>query len=250
MDIHQSIEWRIGCSGYYYKEWKDIFYPAGLPQKEWFNYYCQHFNTIEINSSFYKQPSPKSFSTWYETSPADFLFTLKAPRTITHYNKFNEVKELIVDFYEVITTGLREKLGCVLFQLPPSFTYTEERLSLILENLNPSFNNVVEFRHISWWNNTVMTEFKNNHLTFSGLSYPSALPDGVIQSNDPVYYRFHGKPILYKSLYTEQEIVTFAKSIMPVTKRVFVYFNNTWGSSALTNAKQLIALTGFRKKTV
>ena len=63
MDAHQSVKWRIGCSGYYYKEWKEIFYPPGLHQKEWFSYYCRHFNTIEINSSFYKQPSLKSFNT-------------------------------------------------------------------------------------------------------------------------------------------------------------------------------------------
>ncbi|MBB5639266.1 uncharacterized protein YecE (DUF72 family) [Pedobacter cryoconitis] len=246
MNGNQVIDWRIGCSGYYYKEWKDIFYPAGLPQKDWFGYYCQHFNTIEINSSFYKQPSLKSFNTWYDQSPADFLFTIKAPRTITHYNKFHDSAGLISDFYQMIKKGLRDKLGCVLFQLPPSFSYTEERLSLLLNNLDPALNNVIEFRHISWWNNTVMTEFKNNQLTFSGLSYPSALPDGTIQFNNPVYYRFHGKPILYKSLYTEQEIITFAKSIMPGTKQVFVYFNNTWGESALTNAKQLIALKDLK----
>lgn len=243
MDGIAIADWRIGCSGFYYKEWREVFYPSGLPQKDWFSYYCQHFNTIEINSSFYKQPSLKSFNTWYETSPADFLFTIKAPRTITHYNKFNEVEGLVTDFYEVISSGLRDKTGCVLFQTPPSFTYTEERLALLLKNLNPLFKNVVEFRHISWWNNTVMEQFKKHRLTFSGLSYPSALPDGVVLFNDPVYYRFHGKPVLYKSLYTGQEIIAFAKSIMQGPQQVFVYFNNTWGTSALTNAKQLIALT-------
>ena len=237
------MDWRIGCSGFYYKEWKDYFYPAGLPQKSWFEYYCQHFNTIEINSSFYKQPSAKSFDTWYNTSPSDFLFTIKAPRTITHYNKFNQSEELISDFYQVVSNGLKEKLGCVLFQMPPSFSYTEERLALLLKSLQPGFNNVVEARHISWWNNTVMDAFKNNNITFSGISYPLALPDEVIQNHDPVYYRFHGKPILYKSLYTETEIEKFAAAINKNYKQIFVYFNNTWGTAALTNARQLITLT-------
>jgi len=237
------MDWRIGCSGFYYKEWKEFFYPAGLPQKSWFQFYCQHFNTIEINSSFYKQPSDKSFDTWYNTSPDDFLFTIKAPRTITHYNKFNHSEELISDFYRVISRGLKEKLGCVLFQMPPSFNYTEERLALLLKSLRPGFNNVIEARHVSWWNNTVMDAFKNNHITFSGISYPSALPDEVIQYNDPVYYRFHGKPVLYKSLYTTAEMEKFAASINPGHQQIFVYFNNTWGTSALTNARELITLT-------
>jgi uncharacterized protein YecE (DUF72 family) len=236
-------DWRIGCSGFYYKEWKEIFYPLGLPQRKWFEYYCQHFNTIEINSSFYRQPSPKSFSTWYDTSPDDFLFTIKAPRTITHYSRFNAAEALISDFYEVISGGLKEKLGCVLFQMPPSFSYTEERLALLLKNLSPEFNNVVETRHLSWWNKEVIDAFTAHHITFSGISYPSALPDEVIQNNEPVYYRFHGRPVLYKSLYTEKEIEEFAAAIRPGTQQVYVYFNNTWGTSALINARQLISLT-------
>lgn len=237
------MDWRIGCSGFYYKEWKDFFYPAGLPQKKWFEYYCEHFNTIEINSSFYRQPSAKSFATWYDTSPDDFLFTIKAPRTITHYSKFHETGSLISDFYNVTATGLKEKLGCILFQMPPSFSYTEERLNLLLKQLDPGFKNVVEPRHISWWNNQVMQAFREHHITFSGISYPSSLPDDIIQHNDLIYYRFHGKPVLYKSLYTAKEIEEFAAAIEPGDKQVFVYFNNTWGTSALTNAKQLQSIT-------
>ena len=236
------MKWRIGCSGFYYKEWKEFFYPAGIPQKRWFEYYCEHFNTIEINSSFYRQPSPKSFANWYETSPADFLFTIKAPRTITHYNKFNGSEELINDFYEVISSGLKEKLGCVLFQMPPSFSYTEERLHLLIKSLKAGFNNVVEARHISWWNETVFNEFSKRKIIFSGISYPSALPDETIQNTNIVYYRFHGKPVLYKSLYSEREIEKFANSIGPAIQQVFVYFNNTWGTAAITNARQLMSL--------
>lgn len=238
-----AIDWRIGCSGFYYKEWKEFFYPAGLSQKQWFAYYCQHFNTIEINSSFYKQPSAKSFANWYETSPADFLFTIKAPGTITHFGKFNHTEELVDDFYRVIEAGLKDKLGCVLFQMPPSFVYTEERLQLLLNSLKNGFKNVVEARHISWWNDQVFEAFSEHNITFSGISYPSALPDTVIQNTNLVYYRFHGKPVLYKSLYPIEEIEHFAKAIKPGHQQVYVYFNNTWGASALTNAKQLIAIS-------
>lgn len=230
---------RIGCSGFYYKEWKEIFYPAGLPQRSWFEYYCQHFNTIEINSSFYKQPSLKSFAAWYDTSGADFLFSIKAPRTITHYNRFKHAHELVNDFYQVAAEGLKEKLGCILFQMPPSFVYTEANLDGILESLQPGFNNVAEFRHISWWREDVMEILQKNNITFSGVSHPSALPDEIIDNNSIIYYRFHGKPVLFKSLYSLAEIKSFAAALLKTNKPSFVYFNNTWGTSALINAGQL-----------
>lgn len=238
------MEWRIGCSGFYYKEWKEIFYPAGLPQKEWFKYYCEHYNTIEINSSFYRQPSLKSFKTWHDSSPDDFLFSIKAPRTITHYNRFKNSADLISDFYNITGDGLKNKLGCILFQLPPGFVFSAEHLDLILSHLLPDFKNVIEPRHKSWWNNEVFNTFQANSITFSGISYPSPdLPEDIIQNVDPVYYRFHGKPVLYKSLYPEEQIIQFAESIKQTNDQIFVYFNNTWGNSALINSKQLMGLT-------
>ena len=105
----------IGCSGFYYRDWKAIFYPEKLPQTKWFEYYSQHFNTLEINSSFYKFPTEKSLKKWYDTSPADFKFSLKVPRLITHYKKFFDCESLLTDFYTSIQSGLQEKSGCVLF---------------------------------------------------------------------------------------------------------------------------------------
>jgi uncharacterized protein YecE (DUF72 family) len=101
---------------------------------------------------------------------------------------------------------------------------------------------VVEARHLSWWNKEVIDAFTAHRITFSGISYPSALPDEVVQNNEPVYYRFHGRPVLYKSLYTQQEMEEFAAAIRPGTQQVYVYFNNTWGTSALINSRQLISL--------
>jgi len=100
------MKWQIGCSGFYYKEWKETFYPKDLPQKDWFKYYCQHFNTIEINATFYKMPNKTSFDKWYIESPPDFLFTIKAPRQITHYKKLNNCKSVLTDFYSTISEYL------------------------------------------------------------------------------------------------------------------------------------------------
>jgi len=237
------MDWRIGCSGFYYKDWKEFFYPKGLAQKNWFSFYCRHFNTIEINSTFYKMPTQKSFAKWYMESTADFLFTIKAPRLITHYKQLKDCKSLLNDFHVAVSDGLQEKLGAVLFQFPPRFDFNEQRLALLLELLDPALTNVVEFRHISWWQEKVYEQLAAKNIIFSGQSYPSNLPDQVIENNPIMYYRFHGKPILYKSIYPLADIKRLVEQVSPKTERVFVYFNNTWGTAALINARQLQELT-------
>jgi len=237
-----NTEWRIGCSGFHYKEWKDLFYPEKLPQRLWLDYYCQHFNTLEINSSFYRQPTLKTFENWYVGTPADFLFSIKAPRIVTHYKKFNDVAEELKVFYETMTTGLREKLGAVLFQMPPGYFYTEERLELVISCMRAGYENVLEARHESWWNDTVFSQLAASGITFSGISYPGHLPDIAVQNLDPVYYRFHGVPVLYKSAYPLQQLERFVSEVGESHKRIYVYFNNTWGPAALKNAQELIRL--------
>lgn len=243
MSCLNGMDWRIGCSGFYYKEWKEIFYPKGLAQKNWFPFYGRHFNTIEINSTFYRMPTAHAFAKWYVESPPDFLFTIKAPRLITHYKQLNDCQSLLNDFYEAVHQGLKEKLGCVLFQFPPKFDFTEQRLLLLLELLHPAFTNVVEFRHASWWQATVYEQLASRSIIFSGQSYPSQLPEELVKNNAILYYRFHGKPILYKSTYPLTAIEKLVEQMPPTTERAFIYFNNTWGNGALTNAKQLQKLT-------
>lgn len=237
------MEWKIGCSGFYYKEWKEIFYPQGLPQKNWFSYYCEHFNTIEINSTFYKMPTLKSFEKWYADSPADFLFTIKAPRLITHYKLLHDCNSLTSDFYRTISDGLKEKLGCILFQFPPRFSYNENRLQQIISLLPSGFDNVVEFRHTSWWSEEVYEKLAAYGIIFCGQSFPSDLPDEPICNQPTLYYRFHGKPVLYKSEYDAQTIIDFKNQIPTEAERAFVYFNNTWGIGALNNSRELQSIT-------
>ena len=144
-------KWWIGCSGFYYKGWKEKFYPKGLPQRKWFEYYCGHFNTVELNVTFYRLPKPEILRGWFARSPDNFRFTVKAPRLITHFKRFNNVQQETQAFYDLILTGLEKKLGTVLFQLHPQFTYTEENLQKVIAVLDPAFRNVLEFRHSSWW---------------------------------------------------------------------------------------------------
>lgn len=233
------MEYFIGCSGFYYKEWKSIFYPEEMPAKDWFKFYCRHFNTIEINSSFYRKPARPSLQKWYEESPPGFLFSMKAPRLITHLKRFEIEQDAINSFYELLAEGLKEKLGAILFQLPPSFTYTPERLNLVCRQLDSKYTNVLEFRHESWWQPEIFDRLQQHQIIFCGQSYPGNLPDTVISNNELLYYRFHGKPVLYKSEYSPEILQNMLEAIPARTKRAFIYCNNTWGPAALHNGRQL-----------
>lgn len=246
------VNWWIGCSGFYYKHWKDVFYPSGLTQSKWFDYYCRHFNTLELNVTFYRFPQLSFLENWHKRSPDTFCFSVKAPRIITHYKKFTGTESLLSDFYGTVREGLKDKLGCILFQLPPRFIYTEERLELILNSLDTSFTNVLEFRHPGWWNSEVYNKLAKKNITFCGMSHP-LLPDETVQSTKNVYYRFHGVPELYKSKYDQTVLYDFARDIESsgTTKNAYIYFNNDIGGSAIENAKEMrvYSKTLSREKT-
>lgn len=238
------INWFIGCSGFSYKGWIGKFYPEDLPQKKWFAFYCEHFKTLELNVTFYRFPQLKTLQNWHKNSPDDFRFAVKVYRTITHFQQFHNSLDLVNQFYDVINNGLQEKLGPVLFQMPPRFSYTEERLERIISTLNPSFKNVVELRHESWWREDVYKAFTKHKITFCGMSHPT-LPDEMIQNTPLVYYRFHGVPLLYKSSYDTSFLQAKIDEIKNHhrTKEAWFYFNNDIDVAAVYNAKEVIRLT-------
>jgi uncharacterized protein YecE (DUF72 family) len=237
-------EWLIGCSGFSYKHWKGGFYPQDVPAREWFEYYCQFFNTVELNVTFYRFPKLETLKGWYLRSPEDFMFTVKAPRLVTHYKKFLNAKRELTDFYTVVNKGLKEKLGTVLFQLPPNFAYSEENLERLLTAMNSKFSNVIEFRHETWWRNDVYRTLKEHNLTFCGISYPG-LPDDVIKTAPVMYYRFHGVPHLYRSPYSLEKMEDIAERIKKFrgVQSVYIYFNNDIDVSAIHNARDFQKLT-------
>ena len=236
-------KWWVGCSGFYYKHWREKFYPKGLAQRKWFEFYCQSFNTVELNVTFYRYPKLEALQGWYARSPENFRFTVKAPRLITHYKKFNNALREARDFYDLAGKGLSEKLGCVLFQLPPNLVYTEANLENILSTIDAAFANVIEFRHESWWNEHVYQVLREMKITFCGISYPD-LPDEVIRSVPIVYYRFHGVPDLYASGYTHEQMKIVAGQIKAFRgpQDVYVYFNNDIHTEAIKNALELSAM--------
>lgn len=209
----RNIKWHIGCSGFSYKEWKEAFYPKGLAQTKWFHYYTQHFDTLELNVTFYRFPTINSLKGWYEKAPEGFSFSAKVPRSITHFKKFEETERMINDFYGLLKDGLNEKLACVLFQLPPTLVYSKEKLEKIISQVDPLFTNVIEFRHESWWRKDVQLLLKKQNISFCGVSFPKISFDDAVVNTPTCYYRFHGVPKLFYSEYDEAFIEKIHKQI-------------------------------------
>lgn len=226
----------IGCSSFYNARWIAVFYPEELPRSKWFEYYCSQFSSFEINATFYRFPTLKSLESWYSKAPEKFIYAVKAPKTITHIKKFIDCETEISKFYEVCETGLKEKLGPILFQLPPSFHFSEENLELIVKSLNSKYNNTVEFRHKSWWNPEVFEILKKNKITFCNVSHPT-LPDTIVANSETGYLRLHGKPKMFYSSYSDEDLENYLKNLEEKNfAEIYIYFNNTASEAGVLNA--------------
>lgn len=235
----KNLKIHIGCSSFYNSNWKPEFYPENLPKSKWFDFYCQHFSTYEMNGTFYKAPTLKVMQNWHSKSPEGFIYAVKAPKIITHLKKFKDCEEEINTFYEVCKEGLKEKLGPILFQLPPSFHYSEENLELVLKNLNFNFKNTVEFRHGSWWKKEVFEILEKHKIIFCNVSHPT-LPDTISKTNSIGYLRFHGSPKMFYSSYSNDYITEIKSKIIENSfKEFYIYFNNTASTAGVLNALEM-----------
>jgi len=232
----------IGCSGWFYWDWRGIFYPEDMPTKDWFAHYAKTFDTVELNAPFYSWPTVAAVSTWLrQAGRKKFVYTIKVSELITHVKRFTGTKELVRDF-GYIADLLGEHMGCFLFQLPPSFHYTPARLKRIVSQLDPARRNVVEFRHESWWNEDVYKAFREAGIIFCSCSGPR-LPDELIKTADEIYVRFHGTEKWYKHNYTTDELSAWADRIRKSkAKRIWIYFNNDYEGHAIRNAQTLAKL--------
>lgn len=230
----------IGCSGWYYWHWRSCFYPSTISTSQWFPYYSSHFKTVELNAPFYSWPTIATVKNWLrQVGQKKFIYTIKVCELITHIKRFENTRELIEDF-GYIADLLGIKMGCFLFQLPPSFHYTPERLTLILGQLDFKRRNVIEFRHASWWNEEVYEAFFKAGVIFCSCSGPK-LPDELIKTADDIYIRFHGKEKWYRHDYSKEELAVWADRICKSgAKRVWAYFNNDRDCHAIKNARELI----------
>lgn len=231
-------EYHIGCSGYYYPSWKNKFYPSGLQTKLWLQYYSSVFNSVELNGTFYRTPKLADLKKNRELTQDNFFFSVKMNKHFTHVMKLKNCKQEIEDFQGLIEEGLTDKLSCFLFQFPASFRYNEENLSNILNMIEHNPRNVIELRHSSWWNKIVVKEFTDATLTFCNVDFPG-LESYFIHTSSRFYFRLHGNPELFKSAYSELELISFYNKFPSQSKELFIYFNNTMYDAGYTNALQL-----------
>lgn len=231
----------IGTSGWSYYSFRGFFYPPSLKPRDWLKFYSQYFNTVEINATFYRTPRSSTFKKWYEETPEDFVFSVKAPKIITHIKKLKEIEEPLEIFLKSLAP-LKEKARVLLFQLPPSFSYEKELIENFLKQLPvKDYRCVIEIRHKSF-HQEEFTELLKKYgvcLCFSdcGERYPSWYE---VQTADFLYLRLHGSPKLYVSNYEEEDlerIINLIRSFQ--VKEVYVYFDNTSLGYAVKNALTL-----------
>ena len=229
----------IGCSGYNYKEWRGPFYPEKVIKKDWLQYYSSIFDTVEINNTFYRFPRENALNSWRETVQPNFNFTLKGHRYITHRKKLKDI-EVNVGQFEELAKILKEKLGCILWQLPPNLHRNDEKLEEFCKTLDPAFKNVLEFRHDSWYDEDVYEILAKHNIIFSSISSPE-FPDDLVVTNEVGYLRFHGaSKNWYDYLYSEDELKEWHSRIMKKDlKEIYIYFNNDINANAPVNALQL-----------
>lgn len=238
--------YKIGCSGYYYSSWRRKFYPESVKPKDWLSYYSTVFNTVELNGTFYRTPKISDFKRYAATTPGQFTFSVKVSRYITHVLKLKESKQAVLDLQHLVREGLSEKVSCFLFQLPPSFHYTEENLERILENIPHDPVNIIEFRHESWWTAKVHSELEKARITFCNIDHPQ-LKVNFVHTTPRFYLRLHGNPELFKSSYSEKELHNFYRKFPDDSKSYNIYFNNTFYEAGYTNAQQLMAMINKTK---
>ena len=235
-----TLRYYIGTSGWHYDHWRDSFYPVKLPKAKWLEFYAGHFNTVELNNSFYRLPSEAAFTTWRDSSPADFVFAVKLSRFITHIKRLRDTGEAVEKF---ITRAkiLGEKLGPLLYQLPPNMPRNDEVLESFLSTLPQGMRHVFEFRHQSWLEEGVFETLHKYNVGFCVFDMPS-VGCPLVATADFAYIRFHGSTGLYWSCYSDEELASWAKRLANLAsnlKTVYIYFNNDAEAFAVRNATAL-----------
>ena len=232
----------IGCSGWVYRHWKEAFYPAGLPQKRWFEHYASHFDTVEINASFYRLPLASTFDGWREKAPPGFRYALKVNRFITHNKKLLDCAEPVAEFV-ALARRLGPALGPMLYQLPPSLHCNEQRLESFLRLLPNDLEHVFEFRHASWYVDDVLALLDRYGAGFVAHDLVGLLSPRWA-SGRTAYVRFHGTGGKYWGRYSDNQMRNWAEWLTAqhhADRSCWAFFNNDIHGHALADARTLQA---------
>jgi uncharacterized protein YecE (DUF72 family) len=231
---------RIGCSGWNYKHWRDVFYPPRLPTSRWLEHYSATFDTVEVNATFYRLPTRHAAETWAKATPSGFCFAVKASRYLTHVKRLRETAARVPRLLEPLEPLLdAAKLGPVLWQLPESFHRDDERLSEALDGLR-SGRHCFEFRHPSWFVPEVEELLRAHGAALVIADHPGRPFQTRALTADWTYLRFHygrGRD----GSYTSAQLRTWAARIREwqADADVYVYFNDDWRGHAVREAVRL-----------
>ena len=243
MSYQEKQQIKIGTSGWMYKHWKGKFYPEKLAASHLLEFYAQNFDTVEINNTFYKLPEAQVFEKWYEEAPENFLFAVKANRYLTHMKKLKDAEESLKLFLDRAMV-LKNKLGPLLFQLPPRWNCNYDRLCEFLRLLPENLQYTFEFRNETWINDNILELLKQFNIAFCIYDLAGTCTERIVTA-DFVYIRLHGaSEDAYAGEYDSAALddwSTFITEQANAGKNVYCYFDNDQNAFAPKNAASLAA---------
>ena len=265
--------YRVGISGWTYAGWRGVFYPEKLPHKRELEFASRHFNSLEVNGTFYSLQRPGNFIDWYQATPSGFRFALKGSRFITHMKKLKDVEVALANFFASGVLALREKLGPILWQFPPQLAFNDERFTQFLELLPQSttdaarlakkhdqrvtgraylradrrrrIRHAFEIRHDSFLDARFFDLLRKYKAAFVVADSAGRWPYAQETTADFVYVRLHGATELYASGYSDQELDAWARLIRSWGRDAYVYFDNDRKVKAPFDAMRLAQRLGL-----
>lgn len=236
-----SNNYLVGTSGWYYYNWKDLFYPNNIKSADWLNYYSKHLKTTEINNSFYALPTTTSLKKWYSATADDFIFSLKAWNLITHKEKLINCENSLTAFLDNIKI-LEQKLGPILFQLPASLKKDKERLANFIKLLPNNNQYTIEFRSPDWHCAEILNLLRDNNIAFCIYELANVISPRYVTA-DFIYIRLHGREGRYRGYYDNNLLTELKNWLIAQNKAAYIYFDNTINKDdAIKNAQELSQL--------
>jgi uncharacterized protein YecE (DUF72 family) len=237
---------RVGCSGWNYADWRERVYPKGVPPRRWLSRYAAMFDTVEVNSTFYRLASRDAVAEWVAQTPDDFVFALKASRYLTHMKRLTDLDRGIERYYERIEPLVATpKLGPIVWQLPQIFHRDVDRLAGALATLPPG-RHCFEFRHPSWFDSDVYALLRRHDVALVIGDHPQRPFQSHEMTAGWTLVRFHHGASGRRGNYSRRELETWARRIRQWRRRVevYAYFNNDWEAFAVGNALWLARALG------
>lgn len=241
----------IGTSGWQYRWWREVLYPAGVPQRQWLEYYAAHYVTVENNGAFYRLPAPETFTAWHDRTPDGFVMAVKASRYLTHIRRLREPAEPVGRLLRA-AAGLGDRLGPVLIQLPPNLTADPALLDNCLACFPARVRVAVEPRHESWFSPQVRQVLASHGAALCWADRRGHPLTPLWRTTDWGYLRFHEGAAKVWPHYGRQALASWASRLAgtwPDEADVFVFFNNDPGGAAVYDSAAFAATVREQGRT-